>query len=463
MLRSTISFGLLTMLLSTTRADQPPDPFAKAPAGQVSVQQLKNGYLVVSNVAGNRYTYRIAGAKVERVNFENKENPHARIWVVDGITLQSVPIPLARDAKLGYAQEVLLNHQKYESDHFVKRGHKEVGSARKWIDYQDGPALYWEMIPPQQQGRKGPSKAQFLNVTNGRNVVLFSTAVLPGVDESKAKQLLLNTAQSFHRYEEHATKMLIPSDAGTMLFNEELATRNDLKGPGALAVKPNEIIILARMTLELDRRPWGYMTAIHDGKSGHMITLQEYDPKRKRFLYSDTLGKRSFLLEGNNRADIKAIAEKERLFSVTDAELKSVLHCVMNVPFSTIRPYFAGASMEGAFDQYRILKITDPKAAEIQQNYLIRAGQILADSKQDARAVNMYAACMGLYEKSARATAGIAEVYGRLGRLQPAINFYSDAIKSLPQDASVTPEQRTKFAADWDAARKQLMAKLPKQ
>jgi hypothetical protein len=102
----------------------------------------------------------------------------------------------------------------------------------------------------------------------------------------------------------------------------------------------------------------------------------------------------------------------------------------------------------------------DPKALEVSEAFLLKAGQMLAEAKEDARAVNVYFVCRMLHGKSARAFAGIAGVYAKIGRTKPAVNFYGDAIKALPQDPTLTAAQREQLAAAWESARQALAAKL---
>jgi tetratricopeptide (TPR) repeat protein len=441
------------------------DPFATAPAGQVSTQKTDQGILVVSNVPGNRYTYSVVGAKISRVNYENKQNPHARIWDVDGIVIQSVPVPLSPDAKLNYVQEVLLEHHKYESDHVAQGGFKEIASARQWLNTPTGVGLYWELHNPAPAPTdKGTKKMLFANATNGRNVVLFGASILPNVDEAKAKKLLIETAKSFRRYEKDVAVPLNSGDATSFLVNDEIGTKQSRNAPGALVVKPEIVVMMMRMAFELSPpRKRLLMTGLHDGKSGHMINVVDYDAKTKRFHYSDTLGNTSFLMEDNNRAGVKAerVPGKDRLFSVTVPEMQSVVEAVVMMPFFAQRSYFTTQSMEGAITEYRALQRLDPKSAECTEANLLRAAQILREFKEDARAVNVYAVCRALHAHSSRALAGIAEVYSRIGRLEPAMNFYADALKSLPKDPSVPPAQREQLAAAWEKARNDL-SKKPK-
>jgi hypothetical protein len=418
--------------------DEPKSPFAQAPAGVVSIQQSAKGSLVISNVPGNRYTYALPGSKVAKANYENKENPHARIWDVDGIVIQSVPVTLPNDAKLDYAQVVLLDHQKYESDYAAKGGFKEVESARQWLNSPSGVALYWE-LQNANPAATGAKKLLFANTTNGRNVILFSTSLLPNVDESKAKKLLTETVQSLRRYEKNVVAPLNPGEATTFLVNDEIGTKEDRAAAGALVVKPETSVMLVRMAFELSPRHQMLMTAVHDGKSGHMINLLAFDPKTKRFHFSDTLGKKSFLSEDNNRAGVKAerLEGPDRIFTVTVPELQSVLEAVISVPFFAQRSYFTTQTMEGAIAEYKALSRVDPKSPELTEAHLLRAGQIMAEFKEDARAVNVYAVCRGLHPGSSRALAGIAEIFARIGRVEPSINFYADALKALPKDPSV--------------------------
>jgi hypothetical protein len=451
---------LSSSLIGAFPADEPKDPFAQAPAGKVSIQAAERGLLVVSNVPGNRYTYELVGKKIDQVRYEDKENPHKRLWSVDGIVLQSVPLPLAREGNLGYVVEVLLAHLLYETDYQAKGGYAEVEKARQWLEFPTtgAPALYWELRPAGKA--PGLRKLLLANAVNGRNVVFFSTSILPDVDEAKAKKLLTETVLTLKCYEEDAARQLVPANAQAMLVNDELATRDDRKAPGAVVVKPEVSTLLVRMSLELNARGTGHITCVHDGKSGHAITLWSYDPEKKRFHYLDTMGNRSFLQEDNNRAGVHAERDpKSGDFTVTESELQSVLEAVISVPFYTMRPYFRGGDLAEALKEYRLLQMLNPKSEEVSEAFLLQAATILAQGKEDARALHMFAVCRALHEKSARANAGIAEVFAKTAQTKSAIEFYEVANQALPDDPSLDDAQRKEFASAWESARKALAAK----
>jgi hypothetical protein len=445
--------------LQQGKAEEPKDPFSSAPADKVSFQKVKGGVLVVSNVTGNRYTYLLAGNDIKQLQQENKANPHARIWTVDGIVMQSVPLPLGREGGLGYIEVLLNDGLKYENDHWAKQGYKEVESARKWLHFGDGEsALYWELRAP-EKAQSGPKKMLFANAVNGRHMILFAATILPDVDEANARKLLTDAALSLKHYEKHAASILYRGDAKATLLNDDLATRQDRKMPGAIILNPEQLILVVRMSLELDPPPAGCITFVHDGKSGHMVTLQDYDRTKKRFTYTDSLGNRSFLQEGNNRAGVKAEQIKGSRFSVTEAELQSVLVGVMSIPVSGLRAYFAATKLEDGVRIYQAVATAFPGDRELTEAFLLRAAQILAEGKEAERAVNVFGVCLMLHKKSARALAGIADVYATSGQTKPAVNFYADAIKALPEDPAVDAKQREQLAAAWSTAKKAIAAK----
>jgi tetratricopeptide (TPR) repeat protein len=443
--------GVVALCLTATGSgDQPKDPFANAPAGQISTQQTQRGFLVICNLPDDRCTYELVGQKVGRINYEDKGTPLTRLWDVDGMALQSTPVPLKLDGNSGYAEEVLMWHQKYETDYQAKQGYKEIASARRWLQIPPTgqPGLYWELAAP--ANAQGGRKMLLANALNGRVVVYFTITVLPNVDEAKAKKVLIDTVKSLRCYEKDVTRSVVPESATAMVVNDEIGTREDRKAAGAIVVKPEASVLLARMALELYPGPAGYMTGIHDGKSGHMITLARYDAGRRRFLYHDTLGNRSFLQKDNNRAGVDAQTEQEkRLFSVTEPELQSVLEGVIMVPFGALRPYFRGNDLKSAVQEYRLIHTMDPKAMETSEAFLLKAAGILANEKEFERASNIFGVCRGLHEKSTRAYAGIGEVFVKMGRSQAAVEYYTGAIKGLPDDPSLDEAKRNLLAATW--------------
>jgi hypothetical protein len=467
MRRLILAAGVLALALSEpapavvfTRPAASKGPFAGAPAGKVSSRRSERGMLVLSNVPDNRYIYELVGKKVARAQVENKDNPHARLWTVDSILLQSVPIPVPKGS-LGYAEEVLAGHQQFENDHWSKGGYTEAVSARAWLTLPSGArALSWQLQAGKKVAAGSARKMLFASVLNARNAILFAASILPGVDEDRARKLLIDTVRTFQGYEPDVTRYLVPGEATALLLNDELATRSDRKAPSAVVVSPKELMLLLRLALALTPQPM-FMTFVHDGHSGHVVTLEAFDEAKQRYIYWEPWGKGSFLEEDNNRAGVKAepCPGKRKFFQISTADLQSVAQGVVTVPFSGLRPYFRGGNMEQAVREYRILKGRYPRSPEVAQVNLLKAGQILADGKEHARALNIYAVCVALHDNSARALAGIAAIYAKTGETKSALNFYADAIKTLPKDESLNAAQREQLAAAWTTARKALADK----
>jgi hypothetical protein len=79
--------------------------------------------------------------------------------------------------------------------------------------------------------------------------------------------------------------------------------------------------------------------AYHDGRMGHCITLESYDPERDRFIYYDPWPERSLLVKENNAAGVEALAEAgpRRLWSVTAQELERVVFATFLMPWQWAR------------------------------------------------------------------------------------------------------------------------------
>jgi hypothetical protein len=461
MFRNTVLTALVIVLASRPGlADDPPpqdkpkDPFEKAPAGKVSTETTDQGLLVLSNLEGNHYTYQLTG-KVKKLDYEDKDNPDKRIWEMDGIILQSIPVPLAKEVDQGYAEEIVSKYLDYENEYQAKEGYKEVKSARAWLSLGNGEsALYWELSVKKKEGTQ---KILYASAVNGRNIITFAATVFPDMDEAKAKKLLVGAVSSLKRYEKAVTGYLYPGDASAMLINDELAGREDRKIPGAFILEPEKLILLMRMTLEL--APDSYMIGLHDGHKGHVVTMHGYDRAKRGMLYTDTWGAgHSFLQEDNNRAGVKAIVTDEG-FLVNEGELQNVLTWVLKARWSAVRPYFVTRTWEETAREYRVMRLRYPDSPELSEEFLLKAGYLLLEGNEPMRAANLLAICIVFHDKSSRALAAVAAAYARLDKPDSALKCYGEAVDGLADDPKVSEAQRPVLAAGWEVGRVTILMK----
>jgi tetratricopeptide (TPR) repeat protein len=252
---------------------------------------------------------------------------------------------------------------------------------------------------------------------------------------------------------------VLAGNSQLVLLNDELATKEDRKTPGAVVLKPEQIIVITRMAAELEPVP-SMTTFVFDGQKAHTILIRSYDAKEKMFVYWDSTGNRSFLEEDNNRAGVKAKLRpgKERAFVVSAPDMQKVLQAVL-VPWSCARHYYRSADLDTTLAEYKQLREKYPKSDEIKEPRMLKCGRLLAEAGEDGRAVNIYSAVVLLHKDSSRALAGIAAVYAKTDKLESAVNFYADAIKGLPADGSLVEMQRKDLAAEWEKARQAVQAK----
>ncbi len=343
-----VSLGALGLLMLQTLHGEPPqgsDQRAAAPSTQAggqspqaaaapfSLERTGRGVRIVSNRPGNRYAIELVGQ-----NIRNALQPDRPIWFVNGILIQSLNVPAAAEMDLSDARKVLLAHQQYESDYFVKKeGWTPVEASWKWLALPSGePIRYWELVR-RNAGDNAASQAVamvFVTTLNGRNVVGLCVSLFPGTDGAKAKQLLCNTMLTLERREKYVAgtageESLVPGNAAPIFLNDEIATRNDRKSKSAIVLSPKQLILVTRMAAECD--PQFDILMLFDGHKGHTVNLSGYDRATKRFVYSDSLGsKNTFLGEGNNLAGVKAVPDPQHHgFVVTEPELQKVLQAAL--------------------------------------------------------------------------------------------------------------------------------------
>ena len=458
------------------------DPFARVPSGKVALRRTDGGFLVICNVPGNRFTLKLAGKKVEQIERQTgrataKLTPipdkgmlvdgkdYRQFWSVDGVPLEIITIPLGPGAA-PYpvdAEQVLSADQQFEDDYQAKVGQTEIRAARKWLEYASGePMLYWELKLPEKAGDPtAAGKRLYANTLNGRTVIRMAATWLRD-DEAKVRRLLVETMRSLVRHEKTAVLSRRDVDENirgggkVLLLNEELATRQDRKIPNAIPLPPEKLMFVLRSAFELDPNAYTWQVLVFDGYKAHVISLSKYDRKSRQFVYQDTTGKKSFLEEENNRAGVKARLAPHG-WEVSEGDLQKVLHGVF-IEYHFVRFYLASGGWVRAVQEYGRLRQLVPGSAELREARLLKAAGLLAEGKEYGPSSNLYAACEALHPKSARATAGLAGVFAKVGRPDRAAAFYAEALKKLPEDQGLTEAQRRQLAGEWEPARRALAA-----
>ncbi|MFO0912561.1 MAG: hypothetical protein U0795_06375 [Pirellulales bacterium] len=458
---------------SATLPPAPDQPIDGVEPGKVSSRQTERGLKVISNQPGSRYALEIAGKEFKL------QHPERLVWSVDDKVIQVLAVPLDDKADFSDPKALLKAHQAYESEFIGQGGWKEIPEATKWLEFPAGePALYWEMNHPEpkEESDSRADKHLFCTTMNGKSIILISVSVFPGMKEQECSKWLQETMLSVVRYEPAASEnssaagaessagngaeskpKLYPADASALLYNSDLATARDRKEASAIVVEPQYLLAVLRLALVLEKNPI-VMTELTDGQSSHMVNFEGYDEQSGRFLYWEPRGQGSFLAEGNNVAGVKAEPhpEKRKYFYVKEDELATVVRAIITEA-QYYRLLGATGDLKQAIQEYDALHKEWPEAAETSQDRLLEAGRTLIDMDQLARGQNCFAVCYHLYPKSARALAGIGEVFVKAKESESAANFYRSAIEQLPGDDSLDAERRASLSKEWQAA----LDKLP--
>lgn len=459
---------------SAGRFPAPDQPIEGVEPGKVASQQTERGLKVISNQPGSRYALEIAGKEFKL------QHPERLVWSVDDKVIQVLAVPLDAKADFSDPKALLKAHQAYESEFMGQGGWKEIPEATKWLAFPTGePALYWEMNhpDPKEESDSRADKHLFCTTMNGKSIILISVSVFPEMNEQECSKWLQETMLSVVRYEPAASDSspaadaersagngteskpkLYPADASALLINSDLATGRDRQEASSIVVEPQYLLAVLRLALVLEKNAM-VTTELTDGQSSHMVNFEGYDEQTGRFLYWEPRGQGSFLSEGNNIAGVKAEPhpEKRKYFYVKQDELATVVRAIITEA-QYYRLLGATGDLKQAVQEYSALHKEWPEAMETSQERLLQAGQTLIDMDQLPRSQNCFAVCYNLYPKSARALAGIAEVFVKAKEFEPAANFYQSAIEQLPADDSLDAERRETLSKAWQAALNKLQA-----
>jgi hypothetical protein len=157
---------------------------------QYEIRKSADGFLVVSNVPGRRFTLDIPGKQVTPYGAKTQSHPYL---AVDGVFLQVLSVPLAEfkaDPKALDAT-ILKQQMQYEAKYW-KVSSSQIDSHIRKLGGRT--ALTWSFVPafsPQ------PKRQIFLTLRSGSYVVVIGSAVQRGQTKSFIESFLARIAASF--------------------------------------------------------------------------------------------------------------------------------------------------------------------------------------------------------------------------------------------------------------------------
>jgi hypothetical protein len=158
---------------------------------QYEIRKSADGFLVVSNVPGRRFTLDVPGKHVTPYGAKTQSHP---FLTVDGVFLQVLSVPLAEfkvDIRAG-DETVLQKQMRYEANYW-KVSPSQIDSHIREVAGRT--VLVWSYTPS-----FGPRRVQqiFLTLRSGGYVVVLGSTVQPGQKKTSIETLLARVAASFH-------------------------------------------------------------------------------------------------------------------------------------------------------------------------------------------------------------------------------------------------------------------------
>ncbi|MHC4238576.1 MAG: hypothetical protein ACYSUC_02290 [Planctomycetota bacterium] len=143
----------------------------------------------------------------------------------------------------------------------------------------------------------------------------------------------------------------------------------------------------------------GTTTLHYDGKTGHCITMQEYDNMKDRFTYYDPWPLKSLLCQENNIAGVDAQPEEGKSWSITSTELEHVVFASFVFPHQWAR--FQGVEFdlmyhtwkESEFFKFFHLKLINERSERRMNRRMFAPGSfkdsisLIVDSKEGGKIV----------------------------------------------------------------------------
>jgi hypothetical protein len=158
---------------------------------QYEIRKSSDGFLVVSNVPGRRFTLDVPGKQVTPYGAKTQSHPYL---TVDGVFLQILSVPLAEfNGDTGAGDETVLRQQMHYEANYWKVPLSQIDSHTRKVGGRT--TLVWSFTP-----RFSPRRVQqvFLTLRSGSYVVVIGSAVQAGQRKTSIESLLARIAASFH-------------------------------------------------------------------------------------------------------------------------------------------------------------------------------------------------------------------------------------------------------------------------
>jgi hypothetical protein len=158
---------------------------------QYEIRKSADGFLVVSNVPGRRFTLDVPGRQVTPYGAKTQSHP---CLTVDGVFLQILSVPLAElKANTSAGDEMVLREQMQYEAKYWKVPLSQIDLHTRKVAGRT--VLVWSFTPA-----FGPRRVQqiFLTLRSGSYVVVVGSAVQSGQTNKFIESLLARIAASFH-------------------------------------------------------------------------------------------------------------------------------------------------------------------------------------------------------------------------------------------------------------------------
>jgi len=462
-----LAVACLALFHDGSAAQEPPRPVT------ISVDKTPDGSRFTSKGPENRFSFEVVGKEVK------PRDPEQLTWYVEGRFFQVVPLPVPPaafgvDGAVGFEEDLLRMHKKWDLDYHAKRGIGEIKASAEEFSSPDGrKCLYWETARAtgRDEARKGEfKKSLFASTVLGNTVIQMMYAIADGPDDADGKRFLKETLLSLKAEAAQGiatagggrekARPISPLDLFWLgpprqLVNAELMTPRDFEVSGKVVLKPRDLVHWTRLLLLMREFRESFMSplaTVFDGKSGHVLILMGYDRSTNCFLYSDPWVVDTFLARRNNKAGVNAVAHSAKVddWRIKEEEFERVLYKVDVVQGDLVHLSRLIATMRGDADRavaaYNKIKAADPKNPDLKVGWLNQAGGFFLDTGEAETAATVFTVNLNLNPSSAGAHAGLAEAFSRRGRKGPAAEHYKQALDKVSEDPSLQEGEKASLA-----------------
>ncbi len=157
---------------------------------QYEIRKSADGFLVVSNVPGRRFTLDVPGKQFTPYGAKTESHPYL---VVDGVFFQVLSVPLQEfkaDAKA--SDEAVLKQQMHYEANYWKVPLSQIESHTRRIGVRT--VLVWSFTP---RFSPRPVRQLYLTLRANGYVVVIGSAVQPGQKKASIEARLARIAASF--------------------------------------------------------------------------------------------------------------------------------------------------------------------------------------------------------------------------------------------------------------------------